>query len=186
MHEAVCDFLLDIIQNAIEADADDITIDMIIDDERVSCRVADDGKGMSETELERVRDPFFTDGVKHTSRKIGLGIPFLEQAVNMTGGEFLIESEKGRGTVLEFSFPKDHIDTPPVGDVPMTFFAALTYPGSFDMHIAYRREHAGEHDGYELHKSELIEILGDLTYSDSLILLKEFIASQDEYLEIRG
>ena len=183
MHESICDFLLDIIQNAIEADASDIYIAVADNTEMISCSVTDNGRGMSTSEIERARDPFYTDGKKHAKRKIGLGIPFLEQAVHMTDGKMSISSDEGKGTVVSFSFPQDHMDTPPVGNIPSTFLAALTYPGDFEMHIACSVERGTIHDGYELHRSELVEILGDLHMSQSLILLRDFIQSQDKNLE---
>jgi hypothetical protein len=187
MHETICDFLLDIIQNAIEAEASAISVTVADDANHVRFSVTDDGKGMSISELGRIRDPFYTDGTKHVRRKIGLGIPFLQQAVSMTDGEFEIFSEPGKGTRITCSFPADHIDTPPVGNLPSAFLAALTYPGDFDMHIVYSIERGSVKDGYELHRSELIEILGDLHMGQSLIMLRDFIQSQDESLEnIRG
>jgi hypothetical protein len=36
--------------------------------------------------LKKIQDPFFTDGTKHIKRKVGLGIPFLMQAVSLSGG----------------------------------------------------------------------------------------------------
>ncbi len=183
MHESICDFLLDIIQNAIEARSSVITIIVEDTSDSFTCKVIDNGKGMSESELERIRDPFYTDGVKHTKRKVGLGIPFLEQAVSMSDGDSSIESVKGEGTTITFSFPFDHIDTPPIGNIPSTFFAAMTYPGDFEMHIHYAISRDSGADGYELHRNELIDILGDLSMSQSLILLRDFIRSQDEDLE---
>ncbi len=183
MHESICNFLLDIIQNAIEAHSRVITIAVKDTNTSFTCRVIDNGKGMSESELERIRDPFYTDGVKHTKRRVGLGIPFLEQAVNLSDGSSSIESVKGEGTEIMFSFPTDHIDTPPVGNIPSTFFAALTYPGDFEMHIHYALSRDTGNDEYELHRNELIDILGDLSMGQSLIMLRDFIKSQDEDLE---
>ncbi len=184
MHESICDFLLDIIQNAVEADAAVVTVHVQDTSETVSCRVTDDGKGMDESELERIRDPFYTDGVKHSHRKVGLGIPFLEQAVDQAGGIMSITSVKGSGTEIYFSFPAGHIDTPPMGDTASTFFAAMTYPGDSEMHIDYSIVRDSTSDGYELHRGELIEILGDLTMSQSLLLLRDYIQSQDDGLGI--
>ncbi len=183
MHDSICDFLLDIIQNSLEADASEVTVFVEDTDRQFACTVIDDGKGMSESELNRIRDPFYTDGRKHVRRKIGLGIPFLEQAVHMTEGVFTVSSAPGKGTSIYFSFPSDHIDTPPVGDLPSTFLAAFTYPGDYEMHITYSVCRGSMQDGYELHRSELIEILGDLQMSQSLILLRDYIVSQDASLE---
>ena len=87
MHFAVCDFLLDLVQNSVEAGAGTITVSVDDDGEWISASVADDGKGMDEVELERAKDPFYTDGKKHSRRKVGLGIPFLLHAVEQAGGD---------------------------------------------------------------------------------------------------
>ena len=62
--------------------------------------------------LARVEDPFTTS---RTERKVGMGIPFFKLACEQTGGTFKIESEPGKGTVLNFWFQHDHLDRPPMG-----------------------------------------------------------------------
>ncbi|MGL4368765.1 MAG: ATP-binding protein, partial [Spirochaetota bacterium] len=76
MHHSVCDFLLDIVQNSIEAGSGVITVDLVEKKGILSVCVGDDGKGMDAETLSRVCDPFCTDGVKHEKRSIGLGLPF--------------------------------------------------------------------------------------------------------------
>jgi DNA mismatch repair ATPase MutL len=81
VHFTIGDYVLDIAQNAIEAGARTIVVEL---DEKADCtsvRVTDDGCGMSEDEKTRALDPFYTDGIKHKNRRVGLGIPFLVQAV---------------------------------------------------------------------------------------------------------
>lgn len=183
MHAAICDFLLDVIGNSIEAGSKTISIEVYESRKLIRCSVDDDGRGMSEQELRRVRDPFYTDGIKHRKRKVGLGIPFLQQAVSMTDGIFEITSEEGIGTKVVFSFPSGHIDTPPLGEVGMTFMAALTYPGSFEMLLRHSIEDEdGQKKTYSLQRSELEEILGELSDGQSQVLLRRFVISQEESL----
>ena len=97
MHFGLGDYVLDIAQNAVEAGSVAVVVDLdeTVDAFRVS--VSDDGRGMTAEERARALDPFYTDGTKHVKRKVGLGLPFLVQAVDLAGGRWTIESEKGRG-----------------------------------------------------------------------------------------
>ena len=181
MHATICDFLLDIIGNSIEAGSKTISIEVRETGRMIRCSVDDDCKGMSE--LQRGRDPFYTDGIKHHRRKVGLGIPFLQQAVSMTDGTFEITSQEGIGTKVAFSFPSEHIDTPPLGEVGMTFMAALTYPGSFEMLLSHSiEEEDGQVRTYGLQRSELEEVLGELSDGQSQVLLRRYVISQEESL----
>jgi hypothetical protein len=100
MHVFICDFLLDIVQNSFEAGAVHVTLVLKESDQFLDCTVKDDGKGMSEEVQKRVLDPFYTDGIKHAKRNVGLGLPFLSQTVLETGGTFDLQSKEGKGTVV--------------------------------------------------------------------------------------
>ena len=52
--------------------------------------------------MKRVMDPFFTT---RTTRKVGLGVPFLKMACEMTGGSFDIRSQPGVGTTVTLRLP---------------------------------------------------------------------------------
>ncbi|MDC7247604.1 MAG: sensor histidine kinase, partial [Sphaerochaetaceae bacterium] len=79
MHASLCDFLTDIVQNSIEAGSHLISIQIYQDEHAMTFKVTDDGRGMSEEQLRKALDPFYSDGVKHEHRKVGLGLPFLQQ-----------------------------------------------------------------------------------------------------------
>lgn len=80
MHIFLCDFLLDISQNSLEANSSLVEIWIVQTEKKISFRIKDNGKGMTDLEKKKVTDPFYTDGIKHKKRKIGLGIPFVIQA----------------------------------------------------------------------------------------------------------
>ena len=110
--------LLDIVQNSVRAGASHVDISFILGEDRVlAMTVKDDGCGMSPELLERVRSPFTTT---RTTRKVGLGIPLLQQNAMLTGGEVTLESEVGRGTVITATFHTDSIDCLPLGDLAST------------------------------------------------------------------
>ncbi|WP_309120868.1 ATP-binding protein [Paenibacillus sp.] len=64
-------------------------------------RFADDGEGMSEETLRRIGEPFFTTKPEGN----GLGMMIVKRIVASHGGRLSIESEVGRGTVVELAFP---------------------------------------------------------------------------------
>jgi len=96
--------------------------------------------------------------------------------VELAGGMWSIESEKGVGTKVEFSFPAANVDSPPTGNVPGTIFGLLCLPGKHEMIV--RR--SGPRGSYELKRSELAEAVGGLERASSLALLKDYLASMEE------
>jgi hypothetical protein len=185
MHYAIADFIVDIAQNSCEAGARRVEVSIDEDASSVKTVVCDDGVGMDEAGIARALDPFSTDGKKHPGRKVGLGLPFLRQAIDQNGGAFKLRSKKGVGTEVEFRFDKTQIDCPPLGDVPSTILALLCLPGAAEMRVARTRGARGEARGdtalsYEVARSEIVAALGDLSDAASLGLLKRFLASQEE------
>ena len=184
MHYALCDYVLDVVQNAVEAGSREVRIEFVESADATSVIVSDDGRGMTAAERERALDPFYSDGTKHAKRKVGLGLPFLAQAVAQAGGELSLESEKGVCTKVAFRFPKGNVDCPPQGDVPGLFLSALCLPGGHEMVV--RRvmpEAGGGSSEYELRRSELSEAVGGLERASSLALLREYLESQEERSE---
>jgi len=78
----------DITQNGCESGAAMVELEITEDALKKEFRflVRDNGKGMTKEELARAVDPFVTDGVKHPHRKVGLGLPFLIQTAEQSGG----------------------------------------------------------------------------------------------------
>jgi len=187
MHYTLSELILEVIQNAIESEAGIIIADILETPEELNVYVADNGKGMSEDKLSQIRDPYFTDGIKHEKRKVGLGIPFLAQTLSMTDGKFDITSEPEKGTSLFAKFNLQHIDTPPMGDVIGLFTQALCFWGSYELVINRKYTKEEEEQGYSLIRSELMEALGgSLEDSDSIIMLKKYITSQEEDISKGG
>jgi len=176
MHFEITDFIVDIVQNSCEADASLVAVELDESQKYMDIRIRDDGKGMDEGEKARAMDPFVTDGRKHPGRKVGLGLPFLKQAIDQSGGRFSLRSEKGKGTEVVFRFDKGQIDCPPLGDVVGLFLSILCLPGGQEMTIARKKTGLS----YVLKKSELAEALGDLERGSSLVLLKQYLRSQEE------
>ena len=179
MHRVICDFLLEIVQNAAEADSTAVSVSWRQEEKQLSVAVEDNGRGMAPEEIRRLEDPYFTDGRKHVKRAAGLGIPFLVQTLDMTGGRFGVESEPGIGTKVSFTFPLDHIDTPPVGSIPEAFAVILSMDGNYELSIRREQNPGGS---YSISRSELTEALGELESADSQILLRKYLESCESEL----
>ena len=118
--------VLDVAENSVAAGATLVAITLSIDTaaKRMTLTITDNGKGMPPEMAARVTDPFCTT---RKTRKVGLGLPFLKMAAEMTGGALSIESTVGKGTCVTAWFTLGHIDLAPLGDMSAT--VALWAPG---------------------------------------------------------
>ncbi|MCX7776162.1 MAG: sensor histidine kinase [Rectinemataceae bacterium] len=178
MHASAVDFVLDLVQNSVEAGASLIDVEIDESTEGVTLQVSDNGCGMDAAQLARALDPFRSGGAKHPSRKVGLGLPFLKQAAELAGGEFRIESVPGRGTMVRAMFPASSVDSPPLGDVTTLFVTLLGMVGECE--LVLHRKRASDGLSYTVRKSELAEAAGDLATASGLSLVRQFLASQEE------
>ncbi len=148
--------ILDIAENSVNAKATkiDIEIDINKKENLITMKVIDNGKGMDEETLKSVRDPFFTT---KTTRKVGLGISFLDEIAELTGGSLEIESKPGIGTMICLRLPLDHPDRPPLGDIVSTLITlSVTNP---DVHFYYKETRNG--DVWTFDSEDIKDLLGD-------------------------
>ena len=110
--------LADLVLNSLRAGARHLDILIAKRGETLMLEVKDDGRGMSEGELERALDPFFT--TKDISDGIGLGLALVQQTAEELGGRLQVDSAPGQGTRVRLSIPYHHPDRPPLGDVAGT------------------------------------------------------------------
>lgn len=129
--------ILDIAENSTTAGATLLTIDIEENPaaNRLSIVIQDNGRGMDPEMLLRVTDPWVTT---RTTRKVGLGIPFLKQTTEMCGGDFEITSVPGRGTAVRATFELDHVDRPPLGDLVGTLLCIIVGTPHLDIVYAHR------------------------------------------------
>jgi len=213
LHFTLADLVTDITQNGAESGADVVELKVSETIEASGKKeflftVTDNGKGMTGAELKRAQDPFVTDGVRHPHRKVGLGLPFLIQTAEQSGGGWKMESKKrtetlvseesvasgeaaeGRqfpaglqspsGTRVSAWFDLGNVDTPPVGDIPGLFRTVLLFSGPSEIVIRRVRETPEGHIDYEVRKTELADALGNLEDTQSLILLDQYLRSLEE------
>ena len=148
--------VLDIAENSVNAGARNVTLQVEENrrDNRLRLEVQDDGCGMEERVLRQVTDPFYTT---RTTRRVGLGLPFLRQAAEACEGKLVLDSVPGRGTRLEADFRWDHVDRPPLGDLPATLMTLLM--GHPEIRWIYR--HRVDDREYVLDSRDLLEVLED-------------------------
>jgi hypothetical protein len=184
MHFTLSDLVTDITQNAAESGAGMVELEVRETWSGASGEfrftVKDNGKGMNPEERGRALDPFVTDGKKHPRRKVGLGIPFLIQTAEQSGGGWELRSEKGRGTTVSAWFDLANVDTPPQGDLPGMFRTILLFAGPKEVSVRRVRTGGPGDLDYGFRKTELAGALGDLEDTGSLVLLGEYLRSLEE------
>ncbi len=95
-----------ITKNAMEAmDAGgDLTITTHSDDDFVTMIFADTGVGISQQDLSRIFQPYYTS----KSSGHGLGMMVVQRIMRDHGGQIGIDSKPGTGTVIRLRFPQRH------------------------------------------------------------------------------
>jgi anti-sigma regulatory factor (Ser/Thr protein kinase) len=132
--------ILDLVENSVNAGASLVTVEVIEDAavDRLTIRVTDNGQGMDPELAARAADPFVTS---RTTRRVGLGLPFLKQAAELCNGALTIESRRGAGTTVTATFQNSHIDRMPLGDLAGTVLSFVVgYPQT---DFVYRRRAGG-------------------------------------------
>ncbi len=174
----MCDYIADCVQNSVEAGASCVRLSLRTDSDWVEVVVEDNGKGMDAETLRRAQDPFFSEAGKHDHRKVGLGLPLMQQAADALGGSLTVTSEPGRGTKVVFRYSAKHVDAPPLGSFPAVVVGLMTLSGDFDLQVS----RTADGQEYEVSRSDLAEALGDLARVSNLALAKEFLESQEAAL----
>jgi len=95
--------LLNVLLNAIQASPENGSISVTVADDsgRVRIEIADEGAGISEKDLPRIFDPYFTTRPSGT----GLGLAIVSKIVEAHGGEVRVASREGHGTKIEVLIP---------------------------------------------------------------------------------
>lgn len=159
-------YILDITMNSVRAGASQIDVSLREDGQWLWFTVTDNGCGMTRTQVEKLKNPFFTT---RKTRKVGLGVPFLTMLAEMTGGcveitsipavnEDIGEPDPNHGTTLCAKFGRHHIDFLPLGNLPDTIVTLIQGSPDTDFTFTHERD-----DGPTVRLScrELKTILGD-------------------------
>ena len=158
--------ILDIVENATQAGATliEIHVSEDINKDLLKITIKDNGRGMDAVMAKRVKDPFMTT---RTTRRVGMGIPLLEQAAKETGGNLLITSAPGKGTEVVATFQESHIDRRPVGDMGATLTTLIM--GSPDLDFIYYSNLDGEEIDVDT-RSIRGELNGSININDPVVI----------------
>jgi hypothetical protein len=139
-------------------------------------RVKDNGKGMSEELLKTVENPFVTTRL---TRKTGLGISFLKEAAEMTGGSVSLESKPGEGTTVTAHFVKSHIDRQPIGNLTATVITLVSLNPGVEFILRYQ---VNENE-FAFATQEAKELLGGDTGLNSPAIVSFLTEYLQEHIE---
>jgi signal transduction histidine kinase len=128
--------ILDVVENSVRAGAGCVSVRLTEDRraERLTLEIDDDGGGMDEETKARCLDPYFTT---KSGKEVGLGLAFLAQSAEDTGGHLSVESEKGKGTRVTAVYGLNHIDLRPLGDVNGTIRCLRATHPELDLRYEY-------------------------------------------------
>lgn len=91
--------------NAFDKDNGSIYISVYSDNDRVFIEIQDNGKGIREELLEKVRKRGFSQ-----SESTGLGLSFIDDVIKIHNGQIRLSSEYGVGTTLKIILPKGNVN----------------------------------------------------------------------------
>lgn len=176
--------ILDISKNSVKAGATLTEILLDETDSVLTLTIRDNGCGMKKEMVASVTDPFTTT---RTTRSVGMGIPLLKLAAEMTGGSFEIKSKHeseypdNHGTVVTAVFNKNHIDFTPLGDIPSSI--ATLIQGSPDTDFLFKHTLTSGEVGVDTR--ELRETLGDVPLDtfEVILWIEEYLKEQYEALK---
>ena len=147
--------LLDIARNSIVAKSTEIKIKVTEDHKRDSLvlTIQDNGIGMDQKTIDKVLDPFFTT---RKTRNVGLGLSLLKANCKTTGGDLVISSTPGIGTLVKASFVYSNIDRPPLGDITASIITLILSEENFNFIFTYQYND----ESFSFSTNDIQEILG--------------------------
>ncbi len=103
--EEIEQVIINLVQNAVEAAKGEVQVKLITEREgdHVRLAVEDNGPGISEDNLQRIFDPFFS--TRHSAGGTGLGLSICHAIVAEHGGSILVQSRLAEGTRFTVRLP---------------------------------------------------------------------------------
>src|SRR2546427_370484 len=101
--------LMNLVTNAIKYSPGGTTVSIDVSNRNgvVRFEVADEGFGIPAEELSKIFEKFYRRGNKETREQsgFGLGLAFVKEVATRHGGDIVVESESGKGSVFILSLP---------------------------------------------------------------------------------
>lgn len=108
--ERITQVFVNLLNNAFDhaRDSDRISIKVVAKNNRLVCRVEDQGQGIPEEDLEHTFAPFEQcENAYNASGTLGVGLTISRELVRLHGGEIEALPNEPRGTVFQFVLPYD-------------------------------------------------------------------------------
>ena len=101
--------LANLLDNALKYSGDaPVTVDLQHAAGQTRIRIADQGIGIAEKDLQLIFQPFFRAGNARGVVGHGVGLPLARRIIELHGGQVQVESRLGAGTVAEVTLPTNH------------------------------------------------------------------------------
>ncbi|MBE6727225.1 MAG: ATP-binding protein [Ruminococcaceae bacterium] len=175
--------ILDVTENSVKAGATLTQIIITEKSRKMTIVIKDNGCGMNAEILKGVTDPFYTT---RTTRKVGMGLPLLKMAAEMSGGKMTVASisvdddKQNHGTTVTAEFDMDNIDFTPLGDIIATITTLIQGHPDTDFEFC----HETEKGIVKLETLMLRELLEDVPLSSYEVIkwIEEYLREQYESL----
>ena len=151
--------ITDIFFNSVKAASTEVKVEVCSCAEYFEFRISDNGCGMSSQRLSEVLS------ATHSERNDGWGIILLKQSIERCGGDFSLESEEGRGTVVWARFPMGASNSFEVGDLAQTL--AMISTGTPEVSVCLRL--VGRNGEFKISTSDLESVAQGLPLSHTRI-----------------
>jgi signal transduction histidine kinase len=157
--------ILDIIGNSVRAGATLVEVSILekTKEDTLQLSIKDNGCGMDKETIALAMDPFFTS---RKTRKVGLGIPLLQQNAQLSGGDISIQSEPEKGTEIGANFIRSHIDRPPLGDIAGTI--SLMVGGNPSVEFTF--QHVLDNEKFSFDSREIKQILDGVEITEPKVI----------------
>lgn len=157
--------ILDIAQNSVRGNASEIIITVNENKKNniFKFSIRDNGNGIEPKIFENIKNPFTTT---RTTRKVGLGIPLLNDTCKLCNGNLLIETQIGKGTYLEATMEYNSIDRPPMGNIISTVVGLV----SSNEKIHYIYIHQYNENIFEFDVNDIKEVLDGVSLTDFKVI----------------
>lgn len=156
--------ILDIVQNSLRAQSSVIRINVNENENKnlLAIDIADDGNGIKTELLNEVISPFYSS---RKTRKVGLGLSLFKQNTELANGNFSINSEKSKGTIVSAIMQLNHLDRLPLGDITGVIVQLII--SNEEVRIIYN--HSTEYHSFTIDSLELYDLFND---TDQVLIQK--------------
>lgn len=102
--------LNNIISNGVKySDNDEVFVSLLAEKNSIKITITDIGIGIPPEDIPHLYEPFFRGKIASKYTGYGLGLPLAMKIIRMHNGEIQVQSETGKGTVVNIIFDKSNI-----------------------------------------------------------------------------